>query len=137
LGGLIPDEEDPILVVRKKYCDKAVETAGQIGYIEEILEYKSTATIVPNVIYQPYNVPPIGGRIYVHPTYDYKGGLLPLQLNPLPALPPHGSEDCFVLSYALNKSQPVETQCLPHKCGKVYKHSGAHACNKCLFLYEA
>ncbi len=41
--GMIPAGLDPVAWVREKYCDDAVETAGQIRYIERITGRKVTA----------------------------------------------------------------------------------------------
>lgn len=126
LWGLAGDGEDPILVVRKRYCDKAVETLNQVNYIEEILGYKSTAIIEPLSQFSPlYSYPLTTPQLQ---TWDSKAT----------AVVPSSSRDCFALSYERSDTQSVETRCLPHKCGKIFNHLLNHACNKCLheWLWE-
>src|SRR3990172_128587 len=74
IAGLYKLADNPVEFVRKKYCDKAVETTGQVNYVKDITELKFTAepgkgvyTGLTSGIYDPVGYTPYSG---VHITDD-------------------------------------------------------------------
>lgn len=45
---------DPVLFVRKRYCEKAVESKSQLAYVEKMTGMKTAAEASKTIGYQPY-----------------------------------------------------------------------------------
>lgn len=116
LGGLLgcyDKDADPVLVVRTKYCDHAVETQTQIDYVEKILD--SFTVELPSLYSGPITTMPVSPRT------EYN-------LDKVVEV---------TLCVASNYTYDPDINCSPHTCGKFRHHRANHECDNCKFQWRS
>lgn len=72
LGGLIGKRKDPVVWVRRQYCDSAVESSSQLDYVETITGRKVRAKLSKVEILSKYDQEWLGVTSYGSPGQDLR-----------------------------------------------------------------